>query len=470
MKKIDIEKEMEYIEKVKELNKDKTLKYYILTMGCQLNENDSEKLCGMLEKMNYTKTEDIKEADIVLYNTCCVRENAEEKLFGKIGEVKKQKEQKETILAIGGCMMQEEHILEKIKKSYPYVDIIFGTHTIHKFPQDLYETIYENKRIRDVIDIDGQVIEGLPITRNDKIKASVTIMNGCNNFCSFCIVPYVRGRERSREPKDIIEEIRTLAKNGYKEITLLGQNVNSYLRVEKQKNIEFEEYEGINSFATLLRAINKIEGIERIRFISPHPKDFTDDVIEAIRDCDKVCKLIHLPLQSGSTDILKIMNRKYTKEQYLDLVEKMKKQIPDVKFTTDIIVGFPGETDEDFEDTLDVIKKVKYEQVFMFIYSRRVGTPGDRMENQIPEEIKHERFDKLKELVESQIEENNKEYVGTIQKVLIEGISKNNKEMLTGRTDSNKVVILEADKNLIGKMIEVEIISEHMWYLKGKNY
>ena len=468
MKKINIEEELKYIEKVNEINKGKTLKYYILTMGCQLNENDSEKLSGMLEKMNYKKTLNMEEADLVLFNTCCVRENAEEKLFGKVGEVKKQKENKGTIIAIGGCMMQEEHIVKKLKQSYPYVDIIFGTHTLHKLPQDLYKALEENKKIRDVIDIDGEIIEGLPISRNDKIKASVTIMNGCNNFCSYCIVPYVRGRERSRSPKDIIEEVRLLAKQGYKEVTLLGQNVNSYLRVEREKKIEFEEYEGVNSFATLLRAVNKIEGIEKIRFVSPHPKDFTDDVIEAIRDCEKVSKIVHLPLQSGSTNVLKVMNRKYTKEQYLNLVEKMKKMVPNIVFSTDIIVGFPGETEEDFEDTLDVVEKVHFEQVFMFIYSRRVGTPGDRMENQIPEEIKHKRFDRLKELVESQIEENNNKYIGTIQKVLVEGTSKTNEEMLTARTDTNKVVVFEGNKELIGNMVDLKILSEHMWYLKGE--
>lgn len=468
MQKVDIKEELQYIEKVKEINQNRTLKYYILTMGCQLNENDSEKLSGMLEKMNYQKAEEMKEADLVLFNTCCVRENAEEKLFGKVGEVKKQKEEKGTIIAIGGCMMQEEHIVKKLKQSYPYVDIIFGTHTLHKLPKDLYKALEENKKIRDIIDIDGEIIEGLPISRNDHKKASVTIMNGCNNFCSYCIVPYVRGRERSREPKDILNEIKGLAKEGYKEITLLGQNVNSYLRVEREKKIEFEEYEGVNSFATLLRAVNNIEGIERIRFVSPHPKDFTEDVIEAIRDCNKVCKLIHLPLQSGSSQVLKIMNRKYTKEQYLNLVERMKKTIPNVVFTTDIIVGFPGETEEDFEDTLEVVKQVKFEQVFMFIYSRRVGTPGDRMENQIPEEMKHKRFNRLKELVENQIAENNQTYLGTIQKVMVEGTSKNNEKMLTGRTDSNKVVIFEGKEELIGTMVQIKIVSEHMWYLKGK--
>lgn len=483
----EIQKQKEYIKKVREINQDKKQKYSILTMGCQLNENDSEKICGMLEEMGYTKTENQNEVDLAIFNTCCVRENAEDKLFGKLGELKKLKEQKGTIIAIGGCMMQEKHITDKIKQSYPYTDIIFGTHTLHKLPEDLYKALKEKKRQEDILDIDGKIYEDLPIKRDSNIKASVTIMNGCNNFCSYCIVPYVRGRERSREPKAIIEEVKEIAKQGYKEVTLLGQNVNSYLRVEhekmlskssilsqqlyandSQKGLEFEEYEGVNSFATLLKAINNIEGIERIRFVSPHPKDFTDDVIEAIAECDKVCKLVHLPLQSGNTKVLKEMNRKYTKKQYLELVEKMKAKIPNLTLSTDIIVGFPGETDEEFEDTLDVVEKVKFEQVYMFIYSRRVGTPGDRMENQIPEEIKHKRFDKLKSLVESQIQENNQKYIGTTQKVLVEGTSKNNEQMLTGRTDSNKVVIFEGEKSLIGNMAELEIVSEHMWYLKGK--
>ena len=460
---IDIEKDLEYIEKVSKINNGKNLKYLILTMGCQLNENDSEKLCGMIENMGYVKTEALEEADLIVFNTCCVRENAEDRLFGKLGEAKKVKEAKGTIIAIGGCMMQEKHIVEKLKESYPFFDIVFGTHTLHQFPKDLYTKIIDNKRIEDILDIDGEIIEGLPIKRNDKIKASVTIMNGCNNFCAFCIVPYVRGRERSRNPEDIINEVKELAKQGYKEITLLGQNVNSYLRSGKT---DFDS--NVKSFADLLREINKIEGIERIRFVSPHPKDFTDDVIEAIRDCDKVCKIIHLPLQSGSTEILKVMNRRYTKEQFLELVEKMRRMIPNVYFSTDIIVGFPGETEEDFEDTLDVVRKVNFEQVYMFIYSRRVGTRADKMENQIPEEIKHQRFNRLKELVESQIEVNNKSYIGTKQKVLVEGVSKTNSNYLTGRTDSNKVVIFEGTEELIGNVVELEIISEHMWYLKGK--
>lgn len=461
MKEEKFKKQEEFIGKIRTSNFTRHSFYYILTMGCQLNENDSEKLCGMLEQMGYYKTEEMAQADIILFNTCCVRENAEEKLFGKLGEVKKLKEQKGTIVAVGGCMMQEEHIVEKLKKSYPFCDIVFGTHTLYQFPQDLYEVLNKHKTVQDILQIDGEVIEGLPIKRNDPYKASVTIMNGCNNFCTYCIVPYVRGRERSRDPKDILDEIESLAKQGYKEVTLLGQNVNSYVG---NGNL------GIYRFSDLLRAVNKIEGIEIIRFISPHPKDFKDDVIEAIRDCKKVSRLVHLPLQSGSSKVLKAMNRKYTKEQYLELVEKMKQQIPGVTFSTDIIVGFPGETDEDLEDTLDVVRKVNFEQVFMFIYSRRVGTVADKMENQIPEEIKHKRFDKLKQLVESQIEQNNKKYIGTVQNVLIEGKSKNNPEMLSGRTDTNKVVVLKGTEKDIGTILPVTIVSEHMWYLKGEKH
>ena len=460
-----VEKQEEYINKVRAINSGKNLKYVILTMGCQLNENDSEKIAGMLENMGYEKTEKLEDADFIAFNTCCVRENAEDRLFGKLGEVKKYKESRGTIIAIGGCMMQEKHIVEKLKQSYPFFDIVFGTHTLHKLPEDIYNSLISRKRIEDILDIDGEVIEGLPIKRDDSIKASVLIMNGCNNFCTYCIVPYVRGRERSRKAEDIISEIQQLANEGYKEITLLGQNVNSYMRVERENGEDVGE---INSFAKLLLEINKIEGIERIRFVSPHPKDFTDDVIQAIKNCEKVCKIIHLPLQSGSSKILKQMNRKYTKEQYLKLVEKMKKEIPNIVFSTDIIVGFPGETEKDFEDTLDVVEKVCFEQVYMFIYSRRVGTPADKMENQVPEEIKHERFDRLKKLVERQIEQNNKKYVGTVQKVLVEGNSKTNKNLLTGRTETNKVFNFEGKDELIGKVTDVKIESEHMWYLKGE--
>ena len=470
----EIKLQKEYMDKVNILTKNKNLKYTILTMGCQLNENDSEKISGMLEQMGYTLTKNIEEANLAVFNTCCVRENAEEKLFGKIGELKNLKEKNDLIIAIGGCMMQEDHILEKLKKSFRYIDIIFGTHTLHKLPQDIFKVLNEQIKVKDVIDIDGNVYEDLPIKRNSKTTGSVTIMYGCNNFCTFCIVPYVRGRERSRKPQDIINEVKDLASQGYKEIMLLGQNVNSYLRSEmeaiKQGKVVDEngDYKEINSFAKLLRAINEIDGIERIRFQSPHPKDFTIDVIEAIRDCKKVCKLIHLPLQSGSTEMLKKMNRRYSKEQYLELVDKMKSMIPGIKFSTDIIVGFAGETENDFEDTLDVVKKVGFEQVFMFIYSRRVGTPGDKMPNQIPEDVKHKRFNRLKELVEGQIAKNSQEYVGTTQKILVEGPSKNNEKMLTGRTETNRVVVFEGNSNLINQIIDVKITEDHLWYFVGK--
>ena len=462
---IDFKEQNEYIEKVHKINEGKNLKYTVLTMGCQLNENDSEKIAGMAQAMGYTKTANIEEANLIVFNTCCVRENAEDRLFGKLGEVKKYKAKNHAIIAIGGCMMQEKHIVDKLKQSYPYFDIVFGTHTLHKFAKDLYEAIVNNERIEDILDIDGDVIEGIPVKRDDKYKASVLIMNGCNNFCTYCIVPYVRGRERSRRAEEIIAEVKCLAKEGYKEITLLGQNVNSYMRVEREKGEDVGE---INSFAKLLEALEKIDGIERIRFVSPHPKDFTDDVIDVIAKSKKICKIIHLPLQSGSTEVLRKMNRKYTKKQYLDLVQKIKNKIPDVVFSTDIIVGFPEETEKDFEDTLDVVEKVNFEQVFMFIYSRRVGTPADKMENQVPEEVKHERFDRLKKLADSKVEGNNKKYLNTVQKILVEGTSKTNENVLTGRTDTNKVVNFEGKKELIGQVIDVKIIKDHIWYLEGE--
>ena len=451
------ENQEKFIKLVNEKVFNKDLKYSILTMGCQLNENDSEKISGMLEKMGFSEIEDYKNADLVIFNTCCVRENAEERLFGKIGEIKKIKENRNVILAIGGCMMQEEGMLQKIKKSYPFVNVIFGTHTMQNLPEDIYKAIINNEKVKDVIDIDGEIYEGLPIKRNDKFKASVTIMYGCNNFCTYCIVPYVRGRERSREPEKILEEVKELAKEGYKEITLLGQNVNSYVGNDKIKN-----------FADLLNEVCKISGIERIRFISPHPKDFTDDVIDAIENKKKICKIIHLPLQSGNTKVLNAMNRRYSKEQYLELVEKMKKRIPNVVLSTDIIVGFPEETDEEFEDTLDVVRKVNFEQIFMFIYSVREGTVAEKMK-QVPEEKKHERFERLKELYDSRVDENNEKYLNTVQKLLIEGKSKNNEKMFEGRTDTNKVVIFKPnDENKIGDIVSVKIIETHKWYLKGE--
>ena len=453
-----LENQEKFIELVKEKIEGKNLKYYILTMGCQLNENDSEKLAGMLTKMQYSKTDDFKKADIILFNTCCVRENAEEKLFGKIGEIKKLKESKNVILAIGGCMMQEENMLEKIKKSYPFVNIIFGTHTLQNLPENIYKAIIENQKVKDVIDIDGEIYEGLPIKRNSEYKASVTIMYGCNNFCSYCIVPYVRGRERSRLPENILEEVRVLAEEGYKEITLLGQNVNSY-----------KGDENIRNFADLLNAVCQIDGIERVNFISPHPKDFTDDVIDAIANNEKVTRIVHLPLQAGNTKVLKEMNRKYTKEQYLTLAKKMLDRIPGLVLSTDIIVGFPGETDEEFEDTLDVVRQINFEQIFMFIYSKREGTVAAERADQVPEDIKHVRFDKLKELYESRVDENNDKYLNTVQELLIEGPSKNNPEMLEGRTNTNKVVIFDPHSvKKPGDIVSVRITETHKWYLKGE--
>lgn len=450
----EINKQYEYMEKV--FKKTKGLKYNINTMGCKLNENDSEKIAGMLTKMGYEQTDKFEDANLVVFNTCCIRENAEEKVFGKLGELKNLKAKNNMIICFAGCMSQEPHVIDKIKQSYSQVDIIFGTHNLYKFPEMLYKKLESRKKVFDVWDIDGEIFEGLPIRREDNKSASVTIMNGCNNFCAYCIVPYTRGRERSRKPCDILKEIKELALEGYTEITLLGQNVNSY-----------NGGEGYN-FANLLRDIDKIEGINIVRFISPHPKDFTDDVIDAIAECPSICKVIHLPLQSGSTKILKDMNRRYTKEQFLNLVDKIRAKIPDVAFTTDIIVGFPGETEEDFEDTLDVVRKVKFEQAYMFIYSVRKGTRAEKMPNHIPEEIKSERFSRLKKLADDITEEENIKYVGTVQTVLVEGESKNNPDVLTARTRTNKVINFEGTKDLIGKEIDLKIISEHRFYLKGE--
>ncbi len=458
--------EKEILEKVKQKVQEGSLRYHITTFGCQLNENDSEKIAGMLEQMGFCKAEQEKEANLVVFNTCCVRENAEERLFGKIGELKNLKKSPNLIIAIGGCMMQEKAMVEKIKKSYPFVDVIFGTHTLPNLPEDIYKAIEKNEKVRDVIDIEGEIQEDLPIRRNSKFSASVTIMYGCNNFCTYCIVPYVRGRERSRKPQKILEEIQNLAEQGYKEVTLLGQNVNSYMVVEREKGIADRE---INSFAKLLRAVAQIEQIEKINFISPHPKDFTDDVIEAIRDIDKISRIVHLPLQAGNSKVLKEMNRKYTKEQFLELVDKMKKQIPNLMLSTDIIVGFPGETEEEFEDTLDVVRQVNFEQIFMFIYSPREGTVAASREDQVPEEIKHKRFDKLKALYEAKVDENNEKYMGTTHKILIEGKSKNDETKWAGRTDTNKVVIFAPDEiHKIGDIVNVKITENHKWYLKGE--
>ena len=455
---------MKFVNKAKkeilEKTKNKNIKYFVETMGCQLNENDSLKYQGIMESMNIYETKNIDEAKIVLFNTCCIRENAEEKLFGRLGALKNRKlAEKDLIIIVVGCMTQQKHIVEKINKSYPYVDIVLGTASMATFPDKLLKAMSHQGKVREYLDETPEVLENVPIKYEEGNKASISIIYGCNNFCTYCIVPYVRGRERSRKMEDIIEDVKECVKRGYKEITLLGQNVNSYGNDFNDPDI---------TFANLLRKVNEVEGVEIIRFMSPHPKDFSDDVIEAIRDCDKVTKRIHLPLQSGSSKILKAMNRRYTKEQYLTLVEKIKKEIPSVSFTTDIITGFPGETEEDFEDTMDVVRKVVYDQIFMFVYSVRKGTIAEKMEDQIPEKIKVERLERLKELNKEQIEELNKSMIGNTYKILVEGKSKNNENMYTGRTDNNKVVVFPATEEDIGKIINIKIVSEHLWYLKGE--
>lgn len=446
-----------YKDKLKKYNEEHKLKYYIDTMGCQMNENDSLKYAGILESMGFEKGEE-NNSNVYLFNTCCVRENAENTLFGRLGMLKQRKiKNEEVYIAIVGCMTQQKHILEKIKKSYRFVDIVLGTSCMSIFPEKLFNTIINEKDNIEYIDVSNALEEDVPIKYEDKYKASVSIIYGCNNFCTYCIVPYVRGRERSRRPENIIADIKQLAKQGYKEIMLLGQNVNSY------GNDFEEEY----TFPMLLKEIEKIEGIEIIRFMSPHPKDFKDDLIEVIRNSKKIARQIHLPLQSGNSNILKKMNRKYTKEQFLDLALKLK-QIPDISLSTDIIVGFPNETEEEFQDTLDVVKKVEFDQIYMFIYSKRNGTVAAKMEDKVSYEEKVERLERLKKLYEEILPKLNEKMVGKEYKLLVEGKSKTNDELYTGRTSQNKVVIFQADESFIGKVVNVKIDSQHLWYLKGE--
>lgn len=439
------------------MNKEKL--YFIETWGCQMNEEDSEKLAGMLENMGYVRSNIRNEADIIIFNTCCVRENAELKVYGNLGELKALKRKNpDLIIAVSGCMMQQKGIPELIKRKYPHVDLIFGTHNIHRLPELVHNSMQSKSTLIEVWDAEGDIIEGLPIEREGDIKAFVTIMYGCNNFCTYCIVPYTRGRERSREPESIINEIKELSSKGYKEITLLGQNVNSYGK--DLKNM---------SFAELLRRVNEVDGIERIRFMTSHPKDLTDDVILAIKECKKVCEGIHLPVQSGSTEILKKMNRKYTKEDYLGLVKRIKSQVQGAALTTDIIVGFPGETEEDFEETLDLVSKVEYDSAFTFIYSVRKGTPAERYETQVPEDIKHERFNRLVELVNSISEKINRDYKDKTVEILVEGYSKNDESRLTGRTRTGKLVnFTGGDISLKGSLVKVKITEPQTWTLLGE--
>lgn len=438
---------------------DKEKLYFIETWGCQMNEEDSEKLAGMLENMGYVRSNIRNEADIIIFNTCCVRENAELKVYGNLGELKALKRKNpDLIIAVSGCMMQQKGIPELIKRKYPHVDLIFGTHNIHRLPELVHNSMQSKSTLIEVWDAEGDIIEGLPIEREGDIKAFVTIMYGCNNFCTYCIVPYTRGRERSREPESIINEIKELSSKGYKEITLLGQNVNSYGK--DLKNM---------SFAELLRRVNEVDGIERIRFMTSHPKDLTDDVILAIKECKKVCEGIHLPVQSGSTEILKKMNRKYTKEDYLGLVKRIKSQVQGAALTTDIIVGFPGETEEDFEETLDLVSKVEYDSAFTFIYSVRKGTPAERYETQVPEDVKHERFNRLVELLNSISEKINRDYKDKTVEILVEGYSKNDESRLTGRTRTGKLVnFTGGDISLKGSLVKVKITEPQTWTLLGE--
>ena len=438
---------------------DKLLKYYIETWGCQMNKEDSEKLSGMLKRIGYTRTENKEEAGIILFNTCCVRENAENKVFGNLGALKKlKKKNPDLIIGICGCMMQQEGMADRILKEFPYVNIVFGTHNAYKFPEYLNRVRTEGVQIKEIFNKETDIVEGLPIDRESSVKAFVTIMYGCNNFCTYCIVPYVRGRERSRKPEDILKEIRELVAQGYKEITLLGQNVNSY-----GKGLEEDV-----DFAKLLRMINEIEGLERVRFMTSHPKDLTLDVIMAIKECDKLCEQIHLPVQSGSNSILKKMNRHYTREYYLDLVKKIKEEIPGATLTTDIIVGFPGETEEDFQDTLELVKEVGYSSAFTFIYSRRNNTPADMMLNQVSEEDKHHRFNRLVAAVNERVIAQNKAEEGNILEVLVEGNSKNDAEKLTGRTRTGRLVNFTGEGINAGDIVNVKITRAQNFSLIGE--
>lgn len=433
-------------------------KYTIVTYGCQMNEHDSEKISWLLENLGYEWTDDKENSDFIIYNTCLVRENAELKVYGQLGALKDLKRKNpDLILAVCGCMMQREEARKVILDKYKHVDIIFGTNNIHKLPLLIDRYKQTNKTVVDIIEDTRDIDDNIEANRKYGFKAFVNIMYGCNNFCTYCIVPYTRGRERSREPESIIKEVEKLSKEGYKEIMLLGQNVNSY---GKTLNINY-------TFADLLKDINKIDGIERIRFMTSHPKDLSDELIDAMASLDKVCEQLHLPVQSGSNRILKAMNRKYTKEDYLLLIEKIKKAIPGISISTDIIVGFPGETEEDFLETLDLVKKVRYDSAFTFLYSIREGTKAAQMENQVPDDIKHERFQRLLDTIYPIFYEENSKYLDRTVEVLVEEVSKNNDEILSGRTRTGKLVHFKGNKDLIGKFVNVKVTTPKTFTLEG---
>ncbi len=430
---------------------------HIQTFGCQMNARDSEKLLGVLEAAGYEPTES-EEADFVLYNTCTVRDNANQKVYGHLGRIKSRKRQNpDMVVAMCGCMVQEPAVVEKIRQSYGFVDILFGTHNIYKLAELLYCRLTGQDTVVDVWQEAKEIVEDLPVERKYPFKSGVNIMYGCNNFCSYCIVPYVRGRERSRRPEDILAEIRRLADDGVVEVMLLGQNVNSY-----GKNLETPM-----DFATLLRKVNEIEGIRRIRFMTSHPKDLSDDLIRAMKECGKVCRHLHLPLQSGSSRVLGEMNRRYTKEQYLALVDRIRREIPDISLTTDIIVGFPGETEEDFEETLDVVRRVRYDSAFTFIYSKRTGTPAAAMENQVPEAVVKERFDRLlKEIQQISAEVCGRD-TGTVQEVLVENVNDHQEGYVTGRLSNNLLVHFPGDASSVGNIVRVKLTESKGFYYMG---
>ena len=453
-----IKKARKYVQdKIQEIGR--PLTFCVTTFGCQMNARDSEKLVGILEQIGYIEEFDEDKADFVIYNTCTVRENANLRVYGRLGQLKKaKKNNSHMMIGLCGCMMQEPEVVEKLKKQYKYVDVVFGTHNIYKFAE-LIVTRFESERM--VIDIwkdTDKIVEDLPSERKFSFKSGVNIMFGCNNFCSYCIVPYVRGRERSRNPQDIIREIENLVADGVVEVMLLGQNVNSYGKT-LQRPI---------TFAQLLQEIEKIEGLERIRFMTSHPKDLSDELIEVMRTSKKICKHLHLPVQSGSTEILAKMNRRYTKEQYLELVRKIKKAVPDISLTTDIIVGFPGETEEDFLETMDVVKQVRYDSAFTFIYSKRTGTPAAIMENQVPEEVVKDRFDRLLHEVQTISSEVCRVHEGSTQPVLVESKNDHDDSLVTGRMSNNLLVHFAGTDELIGKIVNVHLKECKGFYYLGE--
>ena len=438
-------------------------KFHITTFGCQMNEHDSETIAGMLIEKGYQQAKDRKDANIVIFNTCSIRENADKRFFGTLGQLKKKKmEQRENFtVCVCGCMMQQQHIIDTLKAKYPWVDIIFGTHNLHELPVLLDNLYNEKQKQLSVLQEGGEIVEGLPAERLFKHKAFVNIMYGCNNFCTYCIVPYTRGRERSRKPDDILREIRKLAADGVKEVMLLGQNVNSYKGVSK-------EGLGTCDFADLIHLIDEVEGIERIRFMTSHPKDLSDKLINTFRECKKLCHYFHLPVQAGSSRVLRQMNRRYTREAYLELVKKLREVDPDMAISTDIIVGFPGETEVEFNETLTLCEEVRYDSAFTFLYSIRKGTPAAEYDDQIPENVKHERFNKLVEVINRISAEKNAEYVGRIERVLVDGPSKTNSRTYGGRTETFKLVNFQGTPEMVGKIVDVRITASNTFSLEGE--